>query len=121
MMPNGQVLAYLGDVVYEKRVREHYINLGYNSVQKLHLAVTHLTMAAAQVEALKVIQPDLTEEEWQFVLKGRNAKISKKPKHIDLQGYLLASGFESLLGALALQGKETRIDLLCAKVFTQLG
>ncbi len=121
MMPNGQVLAYLGDVVYEKRVREHYIHLGYNSVQKIHNAVTQLTMASAQVEALKIVQPNLTEEEWQFVLKGRNAKISKKPKHIDLQGYLLASGFESLLGALALQGNDARIDALCAMIFSQLG
>ncbi len=121
MMPNGQVLAYLGDVVYEKRVREYYISQGLHQVHRLHQAVTHLTMAAAQVSALNVIQPHLSDDEWQFVLKGRNAKISKKPKHIDLQGYLLASGFESLLGALALQGKEQRIDDLCAMVFRKIG
>ena len=117
MMPNGQVLAYLGDVVYEKHVREHYIAKGYNSVKKLHEAVTQMTMAAAQVRALKTIEPLLSDEEKDFVLKGRNAKISKKPKHIDLQGYLLASGFEALLGGLSLQGKHTRIETLCAVIF----
>lgn len=115
-MPNGQILAYMGDAVYEMHIRQAIIEQGSSDVNVIHQAVVNYTKAASQAAALVSIKPYLTESEWAAVLKGRNAKISKKPKHIDLQGYLYATGLEALFGTLYFEGKHDRIKALCTMI-----
>ncbi len=116
MMPNGQILAYMGDAVYEMYIRRAIIEEGSSDVNVIHQKVVNYTKAASQAAALTAIKPHLSETEWAAVLKGRNAKISKKPKHIDLQGYLYATGLEALFGTLYFEGKHERIEALCALI-----
>ena len=56
----------------------------------------------------------LTEAEISIVKRGRNAKSGSSPKNADMIDYRHATGFESLLGYLHLQGQHERIGELAS-------
>lgn len=50
---NGTALAYMGDAVYEKIIREYLLGLGYTKVNDLHRMATHFVSAKAQAELIE--------------------------------------------------------------------
>ena len=50
-----------------------------------------------------------TEEEEEYYRRGRNGNAGAVPNHTDVQTYRMSTGFEAILGALRLCGKEERI------------
>jgi len=109
---NTTVLAFIGDAVYEVHVRNHVLNSGEASPEKLHRQAVGYVRAEAQAEALRLLIPELTPEELALVKRARNRKITSKPKNADPIEYKMATAFEALAGGLYLRQDHERLQLL---------
>lgn len=110
---NPVTLAFLGDAVYEARVRTAIITRHHSlSPGKLHYLCVQYVKAEGQYQALQAIQPLLSEEEQAIVRRGRNYSGVTAPKNADVRTYRYATGLEALFGYLHLKGDTQRIDQL---------
>lgn len=109
-------LAYLGDCIYELYVRTHLTKDGNHKVNDLHKAATKFVCASAQAAFYHKIAEMLTEEEDAAFRRGRNAK-SHPPKNANMSDYKIATGVETLLGTLYINGETERISELMEKLF----
>ncbi len=108
-----QVLAYMGDAVYEVCVRSLIISYyGQSKTHQLHSLTVKLVSAPMQANVLNRIAPYLTQKEKNMVRRGRNVKTSQVPKGATPQEYCLATGLEALIGYLYLSGEDERIKTL---------
>ena len=103
-------LAYMGDCVYEIKVREHLMKQANMPVNMLHRKAKGYVSAAAQSAFADKILPLLTEDEKNIFKRGRNAKPHTTPKNMTLSDYKKATGLEALFGYLYLSEKQERID-----------
>lgn len=110
-------LAYLGDAVYEIYVRSHLTEDGNHKVNDLHKMATKYVCARAQAEFYHRIEDILTDDEKSAFKRGRNAK-SHPPKNADMIDYKIATGIETMLGHLYIEGKCDRISELMGYLFT---
>jgi ribonuclease-3 family protein len=116
------VLAYIGDTVYDLFVRTYLTMLYEVSVHQLHIKAVGLVRAGAQAVTLHQIEEFLTDEEYEIVKRGRNAKSGTIPKSADMMEYKWATGFESLLGYLYLLGRKERLlEILDHILMEQIG
>ena len=112
-------LAFVGDAVYELMVRE-YISLHHDApAGKLHSMCVEYVRAEAQVKAFEKIQNILTEEELDFVRKGRNANKVTASKNAEPAAYRIATGVETMFGYLYLTGSNDRIRELFNMIFEE--
>ncbi|SDZ25482.1 ribonuclease-3 family protein [Proteiniborus ethanoligenes] len=102
-------LAYVGDAVYELFVRTYLLGTKNISVNELHKEAIEFVKAKAQADIIHNLEDKLTEEEWQMVKRGRNAKSGSAPKNANLLDYKYATGFETLVGFLYLTERYDRI------------
>ncbi len=102
-------LAYVGDAVYELFIRHYIMSKKNISVHALHKESINYVKAKAQKDTLFKIKERLTEEEWNTVKRGRNAKSGTIPKNADVQDYKYATGFEALVGFLYLLKRYDRL------------
>ena len=110
-MPNGLMLAYLGDAVYELYIRQHLINLNFkdmDTVQKRSLAFVSAKSQRKHLERL-LNNDMLSEEEQDYVRQGRNLH-SGKSKSSDIITYRHATGLEYLIGILMYNNNQKRIE-----------
>lgn len=109
---NTTVLAYLGDAVYELKIREMLIDREESlRTNNLHRKATRYVSARGQATAVKNLMKDfLSDEELSLVKRARNHKTSSHPRGADPVEYKLATGFEALIGELYLKGEMDRID-----------
>ena len=107
-------LAYLGDSVYELKIRTYLVNTGIYKVNKIQSKALDYVTAKKQCEFInKMIDNNiLTEDEIAIVKRGRNAKVYSHPKSTDIVTYKWATSLECLFGYLYLLKKETRIEEL---------
>lgn len=107
-------LAYLGDSVYELKVRDYLISTGINKVNKLQKEAMNFVTAKKQCEFINYFIENniLTETEIDYVKRGRNASTYSHPKNTDIVTYKWATGFECLFGYLYLSNNKERIDEL---------
>lgn len=103
-------LAYMGDCVYEIKVREFLMKQANMPVNMLHRKAKGYVSAAAQSTFADKILPLLTEDEENIYKRGRNAKPHTTPKNMILSDYKKATGLEALFGYLYLSGESRRID-----------
>lgn len=101
--------AYIGDAVYELFIRTYLIGMKNISVNELHKEAIEYVKAKAQADITHYLEDKLTEEEWQMIKRGRNAKSGSTPKNANLLDYRYATGFETLIGYLYLLGRYERI------------
>lgn len=102
-------LAYMGDAVLEMLSREYVLkNSGQVKPGQLVKASKEFITCESQSDAIERILPLLTEEEEAVFKRGRNAKTHFTPKHGELIQYRRATGFESLMGYLYLNGNHSR-------------
>jgi ribonuclease-3 family protein len=115
---NSLVLAYLGDSIYENRIREALVKTGINNVNSLQKEAVKYVSATAQSKILKdLIEKDFfSEQELTVVKRGRNHKSTHKPKNTDIVTYKYATGFETLIGYLYLENKTDRIDEMMKEI-----
>ena len=109
---NVLVLAYLGDTIYENYIRKYLIGKGYGNVNDLQKESINYVSAKSQAKFLQDMLDNnfLSEEEITVVKRARNYKTTSHPKNCDIVTYKYATGLESLIGYLDLEGKKDRID-----------
>lgn len=114
---SGTTLAYIGDSIYEVKVREYLIESGLTKVDDLHKSAIKFTSATGQSIAFDLIESLLTEEEMNVFKRGRNSESTRKPRNTSLAIYKKATGFESLIGYLYLSKNFDRMNVLYEKIF----
>lgn len=108
-----QVLAYIGDGIYELMIRTILVGRGNCQANDLHERASSYVKASAQAAMILAIREELTEEEHHAYKRGRNAKAFSMAKHATMSEYRHATGFEALMGYLYLTGQmERMIDLV---------
>ena len=105
-------LAHIGDGVYELLVRTHLCCRGDKTVKKLHKETVELVNAAAQAAFAEKLLPHLTEEEQDYYRRGKNTHTHAAPKAVTPKQYGMATGLETLFGALYLLGRKDRLNEL---------
>jgi len=108
------VLAYLGDAVYELRIRRHLLEQGICKVNDLHKAAVDLVKATRQARLCHQIESILEPKDADILRRGRNAKSGHQPPHVAVQDYRLATGLEALVGYLYLTGQGEKLDKIFA-------
>lgn len=108
---NGIALAYLGDAVYEVFIRQHLLSKGLSKPTKLQHLATHYVSAKAQAALIDLMEKEklLTDEEWAYFKRGRNANSHTHAKHTSVLTYRISTGFEALMGYLQLSGQQERL------------
>lgn len=102
-------LAYLGDAVLEVRIREYALKTNKIKLHALHKSSVKYVNAKAQSLVYDEIQDELSEDEFNILKKGRNAK-KNVPKNVMVKDYRKSTGLEALLGYLYLLKKYERIE-----------
>ena len=108
---NGIALAYLGDAAYEVYIRQHLLTKGISKPTKLQHIATHYVSAKAQAALINLMKEDelLSDEEWSYFKRGRNANSHTHAKNTSVMTYRISTGFEAVMGYLKLAGKEERL------------
>lgn len=108
---NGIALAYLGDAAYEVYIRQHLLTKGISKPTKLQHIATHYVSAKAQAFLIDLMKEDelLSDEEWSYFKRGRNANSHTHAKNTSVMTYRISTGFEAVMGYLKLAGKEERL------------
>lgn len=112
MDKNVLTLAYLGDAIYELKIREYLISIGIVKVNELQKKAVNYVSAKGQAMYLqKLLDNDmLNENEKSIVYRARNNKATRHPKNTDIITYKYATGFEALIGYLYLEKDNNRIE-----------
>ncbi len=120
---SGRTLAFLGDAVWSLIVREYLILSGEGKGKKLQKDSIAYVSAKAQANFYTLLheQQFFTEEEEEVFHRGRNASDGATPKSTDVQTYRISTGFEAILGALQLEGKQDRIHEIFDEVIKVKG
>ena len=107
---NTDVLAFLGDAVYELYIRDILVNAGMKDPDAMHRACVKYVRAENQAFALKDMMKDfLTEEEISLVKRARNHKTPNRSRSASPVEYKLATALEALIGYLYLSQDSERL------------
>ncbi len=108
-------LAYLGDSVLEVLVRTYLVTeRGLSTAAHLNRAALDFVRASAQADAVRRMEPHLSDEEAGVYRRGRNMGHGSVPKNASPSEYRRATGMEALFGYLFLSGKNDRLRELFA-------
>ena len=113
-------LAHIGDGVYELLCRTYLCAKGDQTVLKLHKDTVELVKAPTQAKFADILKPHLTEEEFAYFRRGKNAHTHAAPKSATPQEYQKATGLETLFGALYLLGEKERVNelfMICMEAY----
>ncbi len=105
-------LAHMGDGIYELLVRTHLCCRGDKTVKRLHKDTVELVNAASQAAFAEKLLPYLSEEEQGYYRRGKNSHTHAAPKAVTPKQYAMATGLETLFGALYLLGRKERLNEL---------
>ena len=110
------VWAYIGDAVYELRVRERLIEKSYAKPHTLHLRSIKLVNAKKQARILEGLEEILTEEEKTIARRARNTKNFHVPKGTSVAEYAKSTALEAVIGYHHINGNEERKEELLEKI-----
>ncbi len=102
-------LAYVGDTLFDLFLRSALIKSPALSPHEMHVKASFYAKAAAQAKMAQAILPYLNEEEQKVLKHARNQRSISVPKNASPVDYKWATGFESLLGYLYVQGRNERL------------
>jgi len=107
-------LAYLGDAVFELRVREMLLARNPNgaSLWELNRQARSYVNATAQATMYHAIFNMLMEDEQAVIKRGRNLHTTSRAKNADATAYRHATGLEALFGYLYEKGDTNRLNTL---------
>lgn len=106
------IWAYIGDAIYELYIRTHLVNTTKLKPHNLHIEGIKYVKANAQMNILKKIYDQLTDDEHDIVRRGRNAQNHHLPKNATVEEYSYSTAFESLIGYLYLTNQISRLNQL---------
>ncbi len=109
---SATTLAFLGDAVFEVLVRTRLVCQTRLTPSKLHAQAVKVVSAKAQYNALKLIQPMLTQEETAVMRRGKNTAKTTAAKNALPLHYSFATGLEAVFGYLYLKNEKDRIQEL---------
>lgn len=112
-----QVLAYIGDSVYELYARCHVASKTAGNNNRMHKLNIGYVSAVSQAKAMKVLEEELDEEEELFFRRGRNSNPHSTSKNANPAEYMYATGFETLIGFLFLDNRSTRLEYIISRTF----
>ena len=109
---NVITLAYMGDALFDVRVRIFLINKGIAKVEDLQREAIKYVSAKSQSKILDYLLNNnfLTNNEIDIVKRGRNYKRDSHPKNTDIITYKMSTGFECLIGYLYLDKQIDRMN-----------
>ena len=110
------VWAYIGDAVYELRVRERLIEKSYAKPHTLHLRSIKLVNAKKQARILEGLEETLTEEEKTIARRARNTKNFHVPKGTSVAEYAKSTALEAVIGYHNINGNEKRKEEILDKI-----
>lgn len=116
---NVTQLAYMGDAVYEVKIRQMLISKS-EQVDNLHIKAIKYVSAVSQARAAKMLENTLEDVEKEVFRRARNKKQKTKPKNVDHVTYKYATALEALLGYLYLTGDTLRMDEVIANIIGML-
>ncbi|MBQ7064332.1 MAG: Mini-ribonuclease 3 [Firmicutes bacterium] len=102
-------LAFLGDSVFDLYIRGRLVMTEQTSPHRMHLHASQFARAESQARMVRLLWDDLSADEQDLVRRGRNAKSNTIPKHAEVIEYKMATGLETMIGALYLEGRMDRI------------
>ena len=104
-------LAYVGDSIYDFRVRDYLCRRYQVNLNRVNSRKTKLVCAKAQSDLMGFLIEEklLTEEELSLYRRARNHKSQSHSKNSSIADYRRATGFEALLGYLYYAGKISRL------------
>ena len=105
-----QELAFLGDAIHTKFVREHFLKDNVLKINDLHKICSKFCSAKWQCKILEDISPSLNENESEIVRMARNSKTKHSAKNADPITYHKATAFEALVGWLYLNKNQDRLQ-----------
>lgn len=108
---NPIVLAYLGDSVYEVKIRKYLIEKNIGKVNDLQNESKKYVSAVNQAKFLEILTEKnmFSDEEIDIIKRARNTKVNSHPKHTDILTYKHATALEALIGYLYMQNNYDRI------------
>lgn len=109
---NPLALAYLGDAVFELAIRNEMIRRGHIKLHDLNCQTVRYVSADAQAKAVVFLTPILSEEEMEWIRRGRNVKSKHSTRGSSIIEYRYATALEALMGFLYLQERQARIQEL---------
>ena len=113
------LLAYIGDAVYELKVREHLLRAGSAHMDQVHRQAVAYVRAERQSSLLGQLEGWLTQEEQTVFRHGRTAKSGHQPPHTSAAAYRRATGLEALIGWLHLKGRQDRLAHIFSILFAE--
>lgn len=113
------MLAYIGDAVYELRVREHLLKSGLVKMADLHAQAVSYVKAERQSQLYGEIEALLSEQEREVFRHARNAKSGHQPPRTAVAAYRRATGIEALIGYLHLSGEQERLAAIFEVLFKE--
>ena len=115
-------LAYIGDAIFDVIVRSILVNKGNTAVNNLHKRASGVVKAQSQAAIVKALMDDFfTQEEIDIFKRGRNSKPHTKAKNASTGEYLVATGFEAVMGYLYLTGNMDRACEIVREGFMRTG
>ncbi|SFS85223.1 Mini-ribonuclease 3 [Marininema halotolerans] len=117
---NPLQLAYLGDAIYELYIRYHLVIGSDIRPKELHDEAIRFVAAPAQARGMRAVEEQLTEEEWEVLKRGRNAKSGGVPKSAKPSEYRYATGLETLVAHWYLTGQVDRLTDMMKRMIQAL-
>ena len=107
---NMQELAFLGDAVHTKFVREFVLEHHNLKINELNRFASKFCSAKWQSSVYEKIKDDLSEDEFNILRMARNSKPKHMAKNADPEQYHKATAFEALIGWLYVNKKDERLN-----------
>ena len=111
---NGASLAYLGDAIWEWKIREHFFNKNL-LVDKLHKLSIKYVNAKCQSQIFEQEKGEIDEEAFKAAKRSKNTNIKSFPNSCSKEEYKNATAFEALVGYYYLTDQIEKIDSLIDK------
>lgn len=121
MNHSNLVLAFMGDSVFELKIREHFIKTNLVKVNDLTKQCSKFASANGHFQIVNyLLNHDLlSEEEIRIYKRARNTKVNTRRKNFDSKTYHASTGFEALIGYLYLNQQHERLDYLIKLVIDE--
>ncbi|SDW89160.1 ribonuclease-3 family protein [Marininema mesophilum] len=117
---NPLLLAYLGDAIYELFIRYHLVKRSDIRPKEVHDEAIRFVAAPAQARGVRAVEEQLTDEEWEVLKRGRNAKSGGVPKSAKPSEYRYATGLETLVAHWYLTGQTERLTEMMKRMIQVL-
>lgn len=115
---NSLSLAYLGDAIYELKIREYLLQQKIAKINDLQKASLNFVTAKRQAYFLDELikQNFFNEKEIEIIKTARNSKTHSKPKNCDILTYKHATALEAVIGYFYIEEKFEKIDSLINEI-----